>query len=131
MSTDFNSTVKEEVARLEVLHPTPEDIPSCMTLFDQFLTCNMLATQFRSLYRYGEMAQCRPKWTEFKFCMSINRMHPEERRRAWIQHRAEWWARRRMGASSENVWEVRREPLKDFPRVWVDPGPEHISTVIS
>ena len=31
----------------------------------------------------------------------------EERRQAWLRHRAEWWARRRMGRSSEDVWDIR------------------------
>ncbi|THH21325.1 hypothetical protein EW146_g213 [Bondarzewia mesenterica] len=71
--------------------------------------------QFKSLYRYGEMAHCTPKLDEFKFCMSIKSLHPEEKRDAWIRHRAEWWARKRLGASSENVWETRTEPLQNFP----------------
>ena len=53
------------------------------------------------------MAHCSAKWNEFKFCMSIKGLHPEQRRDAWIRRRAEWWARRRLGLSSENVWEMR------------------------
>lgn len=61
-------------------------------------------------------------------------MELDERRDAWIRRRAEWWAHRRLGKSSEDVWEMRayddlfillsdlsiilnREPPKDFPRV--------------
>ena len=96
----------------------------------------VLGTQLKSIYRFGEMAHCSAKWNEFKFCMSIKGLHPEQRRDAWIRHRAEWWARRRLGLSSENVWEMRkyvgscfsfwvfltecciltsREPLRDYP----------------
>lgn len=53
------------------------------------------------------MAHCSAKWNMFKFCMSIKGLHPEQRRDTWIRHRAEWWARRRLGLSSENVWEMR------------------------
>ena len=67
----------------------------------------VLGTQLKSIYRFGEMAHCSAKWNEFKFCMSIKGLHPEQRRDAWIRHRAEWWARRRLGLSSENVWEMR------------------------
>jgi hypothetical protein len=67
----------------------------------------VLGTQLKSIYRFGEMARCSAKWNEFKFCMSIKGLHPEQRRDAWIRHRAEWWARRRLGSSSENVWEMR------------------------
>jgi hypothetical protein len=34
-------------------------------------------------------------------------MHPEERREAWIRRRAEWWANKRVGKSSEDVWDIR------------------------
>jgi hypothetical protein len=37
---DFEETVKQEEARLRAVHPTTEDIPGCMTLFDDFLSCN-------------------------------------------------------------------------------------------
>jgi len=40
-------------------------------------------------------------------------MHPEERREAWIFRRAEWWANRRVGKSSEDVWDIREYVL--FP----------------
>ena len=53
------------------------------------------------------MATCSPKMDEFKFCMSLKGMHPEEKRDVWIRRRAEWWARRRAQRSSEDVWDVR------------------------
>lgn len=34
-------------------------------------------------------------------------MSDEDRREAWIQRRAEWWAARRVERSSEDVWEAR------------------------
>ena len=37
---DFARTVKEEEIRLRELHPTVDDIPSCMSLFDDFLSYN-------------------------------------------------------------------------------------------
>lgn len=40
MSLDFKTAVEQEVERLRVLHPTPEDIPGCMKLLDDFLSCN-------------------------------------------------------------------------------------------
>jgi len=111
----FKAVVSQEEARLRRLHPTTEDIPSCMSAFDDFLSCNILGTQLKSIYRFGEMARCSAKWNEFKFCMSIKGLHPEQKRDAWIRRRAEWWARRRLGSSSENVWDMRTEPLKDYP----------------
>ncbi|KAF8492345.1 hypothetical protein F5888DRAFT_1619059 [Russula emetica] len=114
-SDRFKAVASQEEARLGQLHPTPEDIPTCMSVFDDFLSCNILGTQLKSIYRFGEMAHCSAKWNEFKFCMSIKGLHPEQRRDAWIRRRAEWWARRRLGLSSENVWEMRTEPLRDYP----------------
>jgi len=111
----FNAVIFQEEVRLRQLHPTPDDIPTCMSVFDTFLSCNILGNQLKSIYRFGEMAHCSTKWSEFKFCMSIKGLHPEQRRDAWIRHRAQWWARRRLGSSSENVWEKRTEPLRDYP----------------
>ncbi|ETW80347.1 hypothetical protein HETIRDRAFT_115725 [Heterobasidion irregulare TC 32-1] len=111
----FRAVVQQEEARLQKEFPTPEDIPTCMTLFDEFLRCNVVGSQFKSLYRYGEMAKCTPKMDEFKYCMSIKSLHPEEKRAEWIRHRAEYWARKRLTMSSENVWEVRTEPLQNYP----------------
>ncbi|KAJ3485166.1 hypothetical protein NLI96_g5152 [Meripilus lineatus] len=111
----FNVAVQQEEARLRELHPTPEDIPGCMKMFDDFLLCHVIASQVKSLYRYGQMSECSNKLEDFKFCMSSKSMHPEEKREAWIRRRAEWWAQRRLAQSSEDVWEVRTEPLKNFP----------------
>ena len=60
------------------------------------------------MYRQGTLSVCSPKFAEFKFCLSIKTLDPDERRAAWIRRRAEWWASRRVGRSSEDVWEMRR-----------------------
>ncbi|KAH8108109.1 hypothetical protein BXZ70DRAFT_1003512 [Cristinia sonorae] len=143
MPPDFKTAVKQEEAYLQLTHPTPEDIPSCMSLFDDFLRCHgtpclsspthlltlknlterppspsvaVIRAQVVSLYRYGKMTECTQKLEDFKFCMSSKGMHPEEKRDAWIRRRAEWWANRRLAKSSEDVWDVRTEPLKDYPK---------------
>ncbi|EKM54010.1 uncharacterized protein PHACADRAFT_145584 [Phanerochaete carnosa HHB-10118-sp] len=114
-SLDFEATVKQEEAYLRKVHPTAEDIPSCMKFFDLFLQCNVVAAQMKSLYRYGQMSECGQKLEDFKFCMSNKSMHPQEKYDAWIRRRAEWWARRRMTTSSEDIWEARTEPLRGYP----------------
>ena len=48
---------------------------------------------------------------DFKFCMANKSLHPEDRRDAWIRRRAEWWAKRRLEKSSEDVWEMRKSVL--------------------
>ena len=39
-SVDFETAVQQEEAYLRKVHPTSDDIPSCMKLFDNFLQCN-------------------------------------------------------------------------------------------
>jgi hypothetical protein len=45
----FKVVASQEEARLRSLHPTPEDIPSCMSAFDDFLSCNSTPTVFSSV----------------------------------------------------------------------------------
>ncbi|KAF9266938.1 hypothetical protein L218DRAFT_857582 [Marasmius fiardii PR-910] len=113
----FESFVAEEERYLKLVHPTPEETPSCMNLFDTYLSCNAIRSQVKSYYRYGEGTHCSQKLEDWKFCMGLKWLDPEERREKWIRRRAEWWARRRVeGKCSEDVWEMRREPLENYPR---------------
>ena len=43
-SDRFKAVVSQEEARLGQLHPTPEDTPTCMTVFDDFLSCNSMSS---------------------------------------------------------------------------------------
>ena len=93
--TSCRATVRKKLTSLDatVVNPKPLDA--------------VIRSQVISLYRYGERSTCGPKMEEFKFCMSLKSMHPEERREAWIRRRAEWWANRRLAKSSETVWDMR------------------------
>lgn len=71
------------------------------------LTDLVIRSQIKAIYRYGERPKCSPKFEDFKFCMTLKSMHPEERREAWINRRAEWWTHRRRNKSSEDVWDIR------------------------
>lgn len=79
----------------------------CSILLNSRYLWIVIGKQLTSLYRYGHMSVCGPKLDEFKFCMTLKGLHPEERREAWIRRRAEWWARRRLEKSSEDVWDIR------------------------
>ena len=69
----------------------------------------VIRNQIKSLYRFGHRTtDCDRKFDDFKFCLTLKVMHPEERREAWIRRRAEWWAHRRLGKSSEDVWDIRK-----------------------
>lgn len=37
---DFKKAVEQEEARLRLLHPTPADIPGCISVFDDYLGCS-------------------------------------------------------------------------------------------
>ncbi|ESK97157.1 conserved protein (fungal and plant) [Moniliophthora roreri MCA 2997] len=113
---DFETVVKQEEVYLRLVHPTPEETPSCTSLFDTYLACNAVRSQVKSWYRYGEGTKCSAKLEDFKFCMGLKWQEPDERRDAWIRRRAEWWARRRLAKSSEDVWEMRKEPPVAYPR---------------
>jgi hypothetical protein len=54
------------------------------------------------------MAECNQKLEDWKFCLSLKMLSPEEKREAWLQHRARWWAERRTNGSSEDVWDIRK-----------------------
>lgn len=127
MSTlDFKTTVKQEEDYLKRLYPTPDDMPGCLNLFETWTGCNgerrypvlynqrpdptmttALRSQVKAIYRYGGRPRCSQKMDDFKFCLTLKALHPEEQREAWIRRRAEWWANRRITKSSEDVWDYR------------------------
>jgi hypothetical protein len=37
---NFDKALEQEVTRLQLLHPTPSDIPGCLSAFDDYLACN-------------------------------------------------------------------------------------------
>ena len=43
-SDRFKAVVSQEETRLGQLHPTPEDTPTCMSVFDDFLSCNSMSS---------------------------------------------------------------------------------------
>ncbi|KAG8997924.1 hypothetical protein FRB94_007356 [Tulasnella sp. JGI-2019a] len=112
---DYQEALQQETQRLSAELPTTEDVPSCWKLFDTFFNCQIAVSQVKSLYRYGHRSECSQKWEDVKFCLSNKTLSEDERRAAWIQHRAEWWARRRVERSSEDVWDIRTRPLENYP----------------
>lgn len=76
---------------------------------DEFLSCYALFPQIRHVYRHGTINTCERRLEDFKFCMSLKGEEEEEKRRAWIRRKAEWWSGRRVvERSSEDVWEERQ-----------------------
>ncbi len=48
-TTTFEKVIEEEVRRLKVIHPTPDDVPGCMRLLDEFLSCHGTSRSLTSL----------------------------------------------------------------------------------
>ncbi|SCV71618.1 BQ2448_3206 [Microbotryum intermedium] len=107
-SRTFASLVEEERPLQAASVAMEGGMPSCIKLFDQYLSCYSLNSQIRSLYRHGTVKDCSPQFQEFKFCLSLKAQTNEERDAIWVQRRSEMWARRRMERNSEDVWEVRK-----------------------
>lgn len=128
----FAQIVEEEIPIQKANLPVNGGTPSCVTLFDNFLLCfsaslslrtscpfceviidlllsNLgVRNQFTSLYRYGTARECAAKWEDFKFCLSTRSLSEERKEEEWIHRRAEHWAERRVGPSSEDIWEAKK-----------------------
>ncbi|GAA5961495.1 hypothetical protein JCM3765_003607 [Sporobolomyces pararoseus] len=109
----FESLVQEELPIQRHSVNMEGGMPSCLTLFDNFLLCYSLAAQTKSLYRHGKPRDCSPKFEDFKFCMSIKSLSEEKKEEVWVKRRSEWWAERRMGRSSEDVWDAKTNVYTD------------------
>lgn len=109
-STQYERFVAEDVAYHKAATPLSE-MPSCTDMFDKWASCFALGPQLKAVYRYGGMQDCRAKLDDFKYCLTMKGMSPDEKYEAWIRRKAEKTAERRMGReSAENVWELRRDP---------------------
>ncbi|SGY62642.1 BQ5605_C007g04716 [Microbotryum silenes-dioicae] len=112
-SRTFASLVEEERPLQAASVAMEGGMPSCIKLFDRYLSCYSINSQTRSLYRHGTVKDCSPQFKEFKFCLSLKAQTTEERDAIWVQRRSEMWARRRMEKNSEDVWEARKNVYDD------------------
>ncbi|MCJ1287527.1 hypothetical protein MMC26_006879 [Xylographa opegraphella] len=92
----------------ERLYPTTM---SCRAAFDSAFYCQSFGGQFMNLYRYGGMRDCSDQWSNFWFCMRTNSgaMGEEWKKRKIQEHYEERARKYKVGPSSEDVWEMRRE----------------------
>nr|ODN90608.1 hypothetical protein L203_01719 [Cryptococcus depauperatus CBS 7841] len=112
----LEAVLKDEMEYQERQYSTVEQVPGCMRLLDEFLMCYALMPQLRNFYRHGEFRDCSWKFQDFKYCMSLKSEDPEGKRELWVKRRAEWWAKRRVGASSEDIWDRKVEQLPTSER---------------
>lgn len=104
----YEELIAEDVAYHKASTPL-EDMPSCTNMFDKWAQCFALGPQIKAVYRYGGLQDCRDKLDDFKFCLTMKGMSPEEKYETWIRRKAEKTASQRLGReSSENVWQIRR-----------------------
>ncbi|KAL4959407.1 EMI1 family protein [Aspergillus stella-maris] len=89
------------------------DEMSCRSAFDYAFFCQSLGGQFVNVYRYGEMRSCSEHWENFWVCMKTRTAGDVERRRAIREHNRKKAIKYRTGPSSEDVWDIRMEPVKD------------------
>lgn len=92
------------------LYPTTM---TCQSAFNYAMFCNMFSGQFLNVYRYGEFRSCSNHWDDFWLCMRTRTWADADRAKAIQDHYRKKAVRYKMGPSSEDVWELRTEPLKD------------------
>lgn len=82
--------------------------PTCLALFERFLSCYSLGSQAKALYRHGSRVACEPKKEDWKFCVATKGLGEEKRREVWIRRKAERSVEdRKREGSSEDVWTAR------------------------
>jgi hypothetical protein len=86
---------------------------SCRQAFDSAFYCQSMGGQFNNLYRNGKMRDCSENWRNFWFCMRT-KSQPTEKRKAMIQeHYRQRADKYKVGPSSEDIWEMRTEPVEN------------------
>jgi hypothetical protein len=93
----------------ESLYP---DTMSCRSAFDYAFFCQSFGGQWVNVYRYGELRSCSEHWHNFWLCMKANTYPKEEGKRMIRDHYRKKAVKYKTGPSSEDVWEVRTEPLR-------------------
>lgn len=102
--------------------PVPTDISpealypadmSCRSALDYAMFCQSFGGQFVNVYRYGEFRSCKNHWADFWLCMRTKNWDEKDKAKAIQDHYRKKAVQWKTGPSSEDVWEVRKEPVKD------------------
>lgn len=102
--------------------PIPEDISpdslyptelSCRSSLDYAMFCQSLGGQFVNVYRYGQFRSCSNHWGDFWLCMRTRNWDEKDKKKAIQDHHRQKAIKWKTGPSSEDIWEVRNEPVKD------------------
>ncbi|RAO70544.1 uncharacterized protein BHQ10_006556 [Talaromyces amestolkiae] len=89
------------------------DTMSCRSAFDYAFFCQSFGGQWVNVYRYGELRSCSEHWENFWLCMKARGIKDDNTSKEMIRnHYRKKAIKYKTGPSSEDVWEVRMEPLK-------------------
>ncbi|KAL1846384.1 hypothetical protein Plec18170_009235 [Paecilomyces lecythidis] len=94
----------------ESIYPDEMD---CRSAFDYAFFCQSFGGQFVNVYRYGELRSCSEHWNNFWLCMKARSYPDESRKRMIREHNRMKAIKYKTGPSSEDVWEIRTEPVKN------------------
>ncbi|KAK5088396.1 hypothetical protein LTR05_002614 [Lithohypha guttulata] len=94
----------------DALYPTEI---SCRSALDYAMFCQSFGGQFVNVYRYGEFRSCKNHWSDFWLCMRTRNWEEKDRVKAIQDHYRMKAVKWKTGPSSEDIWEVRTEPVKD------------------
>lgn len=85
---------------------------SCSNCFDQAFYCSSIGGQLNSVYRYGALRSCSDLWAQWRFCMRTKVMSEETKREKIREYNMKKAIKYKVGRSSEDIWEVRTEPVE-------------------
>jgi len=100
-------------------NPTPEQESlyassmSCSQCFDLAYYCSSAGGQMNNVYRYGALRSCSELWAQWRFCMRTKAMGDETKKEKIREFNREKAAKYKVGRSSEDVWEIRTEPVEN------------------
>ena len=86
---------------------------SCRSSFDYAMFCQSFGGQFVNVYRYGSFRSCSNHWDDFWLCMRTRQWDKEDRQKAIHEHYRKKAVKWKTGPSSEDIWEVRTEPVRN------------------
>jgi len=106
----FTSGVAPQDISPDSLYPTEI---SCRSAFDYAFFCQSFGGQFVNIYRYGTFRSCSNHWQDFWLCLRTRNWGEMDRKKAIQDHYRQKAVKYKTGPSSEDVWEVRTEPVRD------------------
>lgn len=104
-----SSTTPEDITP-DSLYPTEM---SCRSALDYAMFCQSFGGQWVNIYRYGTFRSCSNHWSDFWLCMRTRQWDEKDRRKAINDHYKAKSIKYKTGPSSEDIWEVRTEPVRD------------------